>query len=142
MSRGAWRGGTRWRLEAGRTGVGVKRQRGGAGIRKGWFKFLWGAACTATPYPQPQSSPLSQELGQRSSNPSLGKKIHFSSFRDFLRDLVWGGHCSFRVISPMPRCMGREVHQRRGSKFWGAPEPLKKEACLGAAWLKAADFGF
>lgn len=90
----------------------MKRQKGGVGIRKGWFKFLWGAAYTATPYPQPQSSPLSQESGKKSSNPSLGKKIHFSSFGDFLRNLVWGGHCSFRVISPVPGCMVREVHHR------------------------------
>lgn len=42
--------------------------------------------------------------------------------------------CFSGVDSPEMGCMGR------GGE-WGVPEPLKKEACVGAAWFKIAGLG-
>lgn len=62
--------------EAGKTGVGVKRQREGRGIRKaGLLLWEWLALPLPTPAPKQPSEP--GVVGQRSSNPSLGKKSVF-----------------------------------------------------------------
>lgn len=74
------------------TRMGARRKKAGAGNQKR-VDNVYSRRCLSESghcysLPPPQTSPPYQEWEQQGVNPSLGKKIHFPSLYNILRELV------------------------------------------------------